>query len=111
MKIKTQLGHLIDIFGIYWIKNISDKETHTYFLGLSKGNGGLSPYSMDEIAEIIEPELSENFIYYNNNAHGIYHESLIKEKLLDDLLEYDETAYQRFLEILKAEGRIEADFY
>lgn len=111
MKIKTHLGHTVGIFGIYWIKHVADKETHTYFLGLPRGNGGLSPYSMDEIAEVIEPELSKKFIYYENNAYGIYHVSLIKEKLLDDLLEYDEVAYLRFLEILKAEGSIDADFY
>jgi hypothetical protein len=31
--------------------------------------------------------------------------------LLDDLLELDEVAYKRFLEILKAEGLVDPDFY
>ncbi len=107
MKIRTRQGHVVDIFAIYWW---GDGET--YFYGLPRGNGGLSAYKLDtNELEVIDPTVESNFVYFHNNAHGIYHESLIKEKLLDDLLEFDETAYHRFLEILKAEGRVDPDFY
>lgn len=35
---------------------------------------------------------------------------MIEEQLLDDLLESDEDAYRRFLEIIKEEGLIDAGF-
>lgn len=59
---------------------------------------------------IIDPEINFSTIYFENNAKSIQHWALIK-KLLDDLIERDETAYNRFLEILKEEGYIEQDFY
>jgi len=95
---------IIDVYAIYWV----GKET--LFLGMPKNQGGLIAYKAQNV-EIIDPDLSGNFIYFNNNCHGIYHSSLIKEKLLDDLLENDDVAYKRFLEILKAEGRIDQNFF
>jgi len=101
MRIQESDGELVDIYAIYWINN------KTLFLGCPRNYGGLRAYNLAEVT-VVDPDLSGNFIFFED---GIYHSSLIKERLLDDLLELDETAYQRFLEILKAEGRIEADFY
>lgn len=53
---------------------------------------------------VIDPELSGEFIYFYNNGYGMYHASLIKEKLFYDLLECNEDVYLRFLDILKCEG-------
>ncbi|MCA6222771.1 hypothetical protein [Photorhabdus antumapuensis] len=104
MKIKNQ-GLLIDVYAIYWVNG------DTLFLGMPRNYGGLLAYDAKQI-EVIEHNLSGDFIYFQNNGiDGIYHSALIKEKLLDDILELDETAYQRFLEILKAEGSIDQDFY
>lgn len=101
MKIKTQRSDtIIEVFAMYWIKE------HLYFLGHSKGYKGLLAYKAKDV-EIIESDLSGDFTYFANSGSGIYHSALIKEKLLDDLLEGDEVAYKRFLEILKEEGRIE----
>lgn len=103
MKIRNQFARqTIDIYAIYWI------DGNTYFYGLPKGNGGLTVYKLEAGIDVIDPNLNGDFLYYKE---GIFYKPLIEEKLLDDLLEYDETAYNRFLEILKAEGRIEPDFY
>ncbi|WP_339057753.1 hypothetical protein [Candidatus Regiella endosymbiont of Tuberolachnus salignus] len=104
MRIQESDGELVDIYAVYII------DGDAMCLGLPKNYGGLRSYKMKNVT-VIDPALSGDFIYFHNNGYGIYHLALIKERLLDDLLELDETAYQRFLEILKAEGRIEADFY
>ncbi|UNK28665.1 hypothetical protein MNO11_02580 [Serratia plymuthica] len=104
MKIKEHDGEVVDIYAIYFIGD------EVNFLGMPKNYGGLSAYSANEV-QVVEPEIRGECVYFKNNGYGIYHWALIKEKLLDDLLELDETAYNRFLEILKAEGRIAQDFY
>ncbi|TDB52078.1 hypothetical protein [Photorhabdus khanii] len=104
MRIKNQ-ELLIDVYAVYWVNG------DTLFLGMPKNYGGLLAYDSRQI-EVIEHNLSGNFIYFQNNGiNGIYHSALIQEKLLDDILELDETAYRRFLKILKAEGSIAQDFY
>ena len=112
MRIRTERGNVVDIFGLYWVLSVDRSSTETILLGLPKGNGGLAPYritgKLAENIEFIDPSIPEGFIYYHS---GIYHRALIEDNLLDDLREYDETAYQRFLEILKAEGRVDPDFY
>lgn len=112
MKIKSQVsGHTIDIFGIYWVLSLDGFCTETIFLGLPKNSGGLVPYRITgkfvDRVDIIDSSIPDGFVYY---CSGIYHKALIEENLLDDLREYDETAYKRFLDILKAEGSIEPDF-
>lgn len=113
MKIKSQIsGHVIDIFGIYWVVSVDGFCTETILLGLSKNSGGLVPYRITgrlvDSVDIIDPSIPGDFIYCHS---GIYHKALIEEDLLDDLREYDETAYKRFLEILKAEGCIVQSLY
>lgn len=104
MKIKEKDGTVINVFSIYWF----DEET--YFYGLPKGYGGLLAYRASEVS-VIEPEMDFKVMYFENNAKSIHHWALIKERLLDDILERDEDAYKRFLEILKAEGLVDSDFY
>ncbi|EGQ5299419.1 hypothetical protein ACE3IS_13295 [Enterobacter hormaechei subsp. hormaechei] len=104
MKIKERDGELVDIYAVYFIGG------EVNFLGMPKNYGGLSAYSAREV-ELVESEMKYNCIYFKNNGYGIYHWALIKEKLLDDLLELDEVAYKRFLEIVKAEGLVDPDFY
>lgn len=103
MKIRESDGELVDIYAIYYINQ------DVNFLGMPKNYGGLTAYSAKEV-DIIDPEINYDCLYFKNNSYGVYHWALIKERLLDDLLELDETAYNRFLEILKAEGRIDPDF-
>ena len=105
MKIKTKHSEtIIEVFAMYCIA------AETYFLGHSKGYSGLLAYKAKDI-EVVDSDLSGDFTYFANNGYGIYYSVLIKEELLDDLLEGDEVAYKRFLEILKAEGRIVPDTY
>ncbi|WP_193169308.1 hypothetical protein [Serratia marcescens] len=104
MKIKPfKSPNVIDVYAIYW----AGKDA--LFLGMPKGHRGLIAYNSHKV-DVIDPDLSGDLTYFNNTCTGIYHWALIKEKLLDDLLENDETAYKRFLEILKAEGRVDPDF-
>ncbi|QPF28370.1 hypothetical protein IYV58_03475 [Klebsiella sp. BDA134-6] len=104
MKIKERDGEVVDVYAVYFIGG------DVNFLGMPKNYGGLSAFSAREV-EIVESEMKYNSIYFKNSGYGIYHWALIKEKLLDDLLELDETAYKRFLEIVKAEGLVDPDFY
>ncbi|AYL03922.1 hypothetical protein LRM31_22695 [Enterobacter kobei] len=104
MKIRDHrdpLGRVVDVFSVYWFGD------ETYFLGFLKGYGGLMSYRANQVT-IINPEINFNCIYFKESIH---HWALIKEKLLDDLLELDEIAYKRFLEIVKAEGLVDPDFY
>lgn len=104
MKIKEFDGTIVDIFAIYWFSD------ETYFYGLPKNYGGLIAYRASQVS-VIDPEINFTGVYFENNAKSIQHWALIKEALLDDIIERDEVAYNRFLEILKAEGQIDPDFY
>ena len=104
MKIKDlrdPLARIVDVFSIYWF------EDEAYFLGLLKEHGGLMSYKASQVS-IINSEINFHAIFFKN---GIYHWALIKETLLDNILEHDEFAYKRFLDILKAEGHVDKDFY
>lgn len=105
MKIKEIDGTIVDIFASYWLDN------KTLFLGMPKGYGGLCAFDLSEVI-VIEKSLNTHVEFFQNNGiNGFYHWALIKEALLDDLLELDETAYNRFLDIIKSEGLVEPDFY
>ncbi|AUH00630.1 hypothetical protein CWC46_12915 [Prodigiosinella confusarubida] len=102
MKIKNDRSEkIIEVYAVYWSRG------ETYFYGLSKGYNGLLAYKASNV-KIIDPVMSGDFIFFDD---GIFYKPLIAEKLLDDLLEYDEAAYKRFLEILKVEGRIDPDYF
>lgn len=104
MKIKEFDGTVVDVFAIYWLGN------ETLFLGFPKSYGGLLAYNSRNV-EIADTTLHGEFEYFSTHINGIYHWALIKESLLDDILERDEEAYKRFLEIVKAEGLVDSDFY
>lgn len=91
----------IEVFAVYWMAG------KTYFYGFSKGYNGLLAYNAENV-EIVDPTMSGDFIFFED---GVFFKPLIEERLLDDLVEGDETAYKRFIEILKSEGRIDPDFY
>lgn len=50
-------------------------------------------------------------MFFQNTGAGFYHWSLIEKRLLDDLVESAETAYNAFLDIVKKEGLVDPDFY
>ena len=104
MQIKTENGKLIDIFAIYWT------DSETLFLGLPRNYGGLLAYNSNKVC-IANYDINFKTVYFENNIKSVLHWALIKEKLLDDLLELDEDAYNRFLEIIKSEGLVDPDFY
>lgn len=101
MQIKEKDGTLATIYAVYWYGD------ETYFYGLPKGYKGLLAYKATDV-EIVDPHLSGNFTFWNN---GIFYRHLLNENLLEELVEYDETAYKRFLEIIKEEGLVDPDFY
>lgn len=104
MKIREVNGAIVDVFAVYWF------EYSTYFCGLPKGHGGLIAYKESEVI-VVDTTIDFKSAFFKNHGKGIYHWSLIEEKLLDDLLESDEMAYHRFLEIIKSEGLVDSDFY
>ncbi|WP_339012865.1 hypothetical protein [Aeromonas popoffii] len=95
MKIKKSETEIM-VFAIYWLHG------KTYFYGLSKGYEGLLAYDASEV-EVLEPELGSDYMYMDD---GVFYKPLIEENILDELVEADPSAYQRFLEILRAAGSI-----
>lgn len=106
MKIKESDGTIINVFGIYWF---SDGET--YFYGLPRDFGGLSAYSSDEVV-VVDNSINFRTLYLKTeNAKGFYHWALIQDALLDEVIDHDAPAFNRFLNIIKSEGLVEPDFY
>lgn len=103
MKIKEIDGETINVFGVYWHKD------ETLFLGFPQNYNGLLAYGADEV-EIIDPVIDFRTVYFKNRMHGIFHWALIEENLLDDVIDHDPKAFNRFIEILKSEGVLEPDF-
>ncbi|ELV7529595.1 hypothetical protein QMU90_003576 [Edwardsiella ictaluri] len=102
MKIKNDRSEkIIEVYAVYWSRG------ETYFYGLSKGYNGLLAYKASNM-KIIDPVMSGDFILFDD---GVFYKPLIAENLLDDLFEYDEVAYKRFLEVSKVEGRIEPGYF
>ncbi|BDR54507.1 hypothetical protein KIMH_06180 [Bombiscardovia apis] len=110
MKIKEKDGTIVDIFAIFSLLSPIDQRMKTYFYGVPKSYGGLIAFTLDEV-DIIENVFRSEMVVFVNRGVGVYHWALIQEKLLDDLLERDEDAYNRFLEIIKEEGLVDPDFY
>ncbi|GAB1828664.1 hypothetical protein U2261_13380 [Achromobacter xylosoxidans] len=105
MKIKESDGSVVDVFSIYWLG------AETYFYGLQAGHGGLQAYRLEEVT-IVEREMNFKTVFFSNgSAHGVNHWALIQEGLLDDLLELDKVAYERFITILKSERVLSDGFY
>lgn len=104
------LKRTVDIFAIYSLLSTIDQKMKTYLYGLPKGYGGLMAFTLDEV-DVIENAFRSEMVVFTNRGTGVYHWALINENLLDDLLERDETAYNRFIEIIKSEGLVEPDFY
>lgn len=100
MKIKERDGTIAEVFAFYVIGD------EKYFYGLPPGYGGLLAYREEEVT-IVDPEITWRSVYFSN---GIFHHSLIRDELLDGLIEIDEDSYNRFIAILKAEGSIRQDF-
>ncbi|AHG65583.1 hypothetical protein [Advenella mimigardefordensis] len=105
MRIREPDGFSVDIFSIYWF----GKET--YFYGMPKNYGGLQAYKAEDVA-IIDNNIGFKTVFFSKgDAKSVHHWDLIQESLLDDLLELDETAYKRFVDILKSEGQLDDSFY
>ncbi|PJM88607.1 hypothetical protein [Achromobacter ruhlandii] len=106
MKVKRSDGEIINVFSIYWVGN------KTLCLGFPRNYGGLCVYDLSEVG-VVDATLNFKLIYCKDGGGipGVLHWALVKERLLDDLLERDENAYGRFLEILKSEGQLDDDFY
>ncbi|OCG38116.1 hypothetical protein A9G29_11075 [Gilliamella sp. Fer2-1] len=104
MKIRNLTGTIIDVFAIYWF------DDETLFLGLPKNHGGFIEYRATEVS-VIEPHINFKTVYFENNSKGIFHWALIQESLLDNIIERNENAYKRFLEIIKSENLVNPGFY
>ncbi|WP_241073502.1 hypothetical protein [Achromobacter insuavis] len=106
MKIRRSDGEVVNVFAIYWTGGRS------LCLGFPRNYGGLCVYDLSEVG-VVDAALNFELIYCKDGSGipGVLHWALVRERLLDDLLERDENAYGRFLEILKSEGQLDDDFY
>jgi hypothetical protein len=93
MKVKSEYNYM-DVYGVYWT------DSGTCFLCLSSNNGGLTVYRADEVT-VVDDTLSGEFVFFSS---GIFYKPLITERLLDDIQEKDQKAFERFLEIIKKDG-------
>lgn len=103
MKIKDESSDYVNVFGIYQVNG------DTYFYGMPRGYKGLLSYRSKNV-EVVNNEIIGRWVYFKNNCIGLYHWALIEGELLDDLLELDDIAYQKFLKILKLEGQVGEKF-
>lgn len=103
MKIKDSRDDIIDVVAIYWF------EDKTLFYSIPKNHGGLMVFNSKKV-EIIDPVMNFRTIYHPGRMNGIFHWSLIEEDLLDDVIDHDPKAFNRFIEILKSEGVLDPDF-
>ncbi len=99
MKITEKIsGQSFTVYAIYWAR---DK---TYFYYFPARSGGLSSIAEDEM-EITDPTIGNDFEYVRTGEifSGFFHKYLIREKLLDDLLDHDPVAYKKFVSLLGRE--------
>ncbi len=95
--ILTYKEYIYDVFAIYW-----DREK-TYFLYLDpEDDYALHVYSSEDV-EIIDYNIGFNTIFFKE---GIYHWALIERKLLDDVIDGNESKKEEFLTILQEENLI-----
>ena len=100
--ILTYKEYIYDVFAIYW-----DRE-RTYFLYLDpEDDYALHVYSSEEV-KIIDYTIGFNSIFFKGSygMHGIYHWALIEKKLLDDVIDGDESKKKEFVTILREENLI-----
>jgi hypothetical protein len=92
MRVKDEYEYM-DVYGVYWIDDM-------YFLCLSRSYDGLAAYKAEEVT-VVDDTLSGEFVFFSK---GIFYKPLITERLLDDIQERDQKAFERFLEIIKKDG-------
>lgn len=112
MKVREkQYGKIDNIFAIYWGVGINAgvDGRYTNFLGLPEGHGGLLSYNISEV-DIMDDSLNGEWMYFSNeNIQGIFYAPLIREGLLEGLIDHDSIAYQKFVQIAKKDGLLECD--
>lgn len=108
---EKKYGRIDDIFAIYWGvgMNLGIDGGYTNFLGLPKGHGGLLSYNVNEV-DIIDDSLNGEWIFFKNeNTQGVFYAPLIREGLLDELIDHDPATYKKFVQIAKRDGLLECD--
>jgi hypothetical protein len=99
MKIRENTSEQIFIvYGVYWHGN------KTYFYCFPRNSVGISSFDEDEI-EIVDRTIDSDFEYVRTDERisGIFHKSLLKDQLMDGLLEHDPTAYNKFVSLIGKE--------
>lgn len=95
---EKKYSSLLNVYGIYWH---NDK---TYFYCFPKGSFGLSSYGEDEV-DIVDRVIESDFVYVNltHGMHGVFNKKLIDNNLLDQLIDHDRDAYEKFCYLLGKE--------
>lgn len=101
MKIREKDGTIINVFAVYFVDN------EPMFYGIPRNHGGLMAFRNSDVS-VIESSMVGRYVLFQR---GVFHWALIEEELLDDLLELDREAYEKFIKILKKENLLEEDFF
>lgn len=99
MKIKEfTSGQTFTVYGIYWHDN------KTYFYCFPKNSFGISSFSEAEV-QITDRTIERDFEYIRTDEHisGFFHKHLLREQLMDRLLEHDPVAYNKFVSLIGKE--------
>ena len=92
------------VFGVYYV------DGEAFCLCFPPGVGGLDALKLSDV-ELIDPTIWGKWVYRENNGFGVYHHALVEGDLLEEIQGYDEDAYKKFLDIIKAEGLVKPNFY
>ena len=102
MKIQDEYGDVVDVFGIYW----NSSNGRTYFFGLTPTHTGSFAYDLDEVT-VIDPSVKFRTHFLSGSLNGVYHQALIENNLLDELIDCNLEVREQFLEIVRSEGVID----
>jgi hypothetical protein len=88
-------GQLFEVYGIYW------HEGKTYFYCFPKNSLGISSYGQDEV-DVVDKVVGADFEYHlgSDGIPGLIHKHLLRDQLLDALLEHDPDAFRKFVSLL-----------
>ena len=116
IKYKDQYGtEILDVFSIYWgMRNegTKDEEVFTYFYAIyGPQDVALGVYDSKEV-EVVDPSLEGEWVYTGNmRFNGVCYAPLVKEQLLDDVIDRDPEAIKKFLQFAIRDGLLDAELY
>lgn len=86
----------LTVYAIYW-----RQDSPTIFSGFPEGSYGLTGFQQEQF-EILDPTIDSDFVFRvtGNGMNGIFHKHVLTDNLLDDLVDHDQAAYEKFSALL-----------